>query len=295
MFKAEGRTGRRILIVAFALLAAWSCGKRVYIAQSRIPRQEIVIDGKADDWQGALALVGEEALFIGFQNDRSNLYICLEAGAEREPKGLMRQGMTIWFDTAGENKKTLGVRYPLGGPPEGRDGQQREKEQEEAPAKGPGQGLEELEIIRSGKEPPERMTLEQAGKEGLEVSLSDSGGSFVYELKIPLASASADSPVSLGIRPGSVVGIGFETGKWNLERPPGQSRGDMGAGRGGTGGQPGGMGASPGGMGRGRGAGVVPDFPEPIKLWIRVRLTSGEPGSQPQILEMTPGPDRRAQ
>jgi hypothetical protein len=293
MFRPRIRKGNRILIVALLLLAASGCGKRIYIAQSRLPRQEIVIDGKADDWQGALALVEEEALFLGFQNDRSNLYVCLEAGAEREPKRLMRQGMTIWFDTTGENKKTLGIRYPLAGPPDGRDWEKRGKEPEEAPAQEPAEGREELEIIRPGRGPAERMTLEQAGKEGLEVSMSDSGGSFAYELKIPLASASADSSISLGIRPGSVVGIGFETEKLNLERPPGQSRGDMG-GRGGTGGRPGGIGGSPGSMGRGRGAGTVPDLPEPIKIWIRVRLASGEPGSRPQILEMTPGQAPRA-
>ncbi|MFZ2054115.1 MAG: hypothetical protein WAU81_07945 [Candidatus Aminicenantales bacterium] len=292
MTKLMIRKTHRNFIFAFFLLAAAACGKRVYVVESLIPRQEIVIDGKADDWKGALSFVDEEALFIGFQNDRSHLFICLQAGTERVPRRLLRQGMTVWFDPTGEKKKTLGVRYPLGGPLEVWDRQMMRDQPGEAQEKRPEDLLDELEVLRSGKGPPERMTLDEAKKDGLEVRVDSSGGFFAYELKIPLA-PSANRRFSLGIQPDAVIGIGFETEKWTRERTPGGTPGDIDGGRGGMGGRPGGMGGRPGRMGRGGEAGMIPDIPEPIKIWARVRLASGERGDQPGILEITPEPPGR--
>jgi hypothetical protein len=136
------------------------------------------------------------------------------------------------------------------------------------------------------------MTLDEAKKEGLEVCVNSSGGSFVYELKLPLA-ASGDRRLSPEIQPGAIVGIGFETKKWARERMPERTPEGIGGEQGGIGGRPGMMGGRPGGIGRGREPGMMPDIPEPIKIWARVRLASGGPGGQPAILEMTPQPAGR--
>jgi hypothetical protein len=271
-------------IFAFILVTASACGKRIYVVESRIPQQEVVADGKADDWKGALSFVNEEALFVGFQNSRSDLFVCLEIASGRETGQMLRQGMTVWFDPTAEGKKTLGIRYPLGAPRGGWEGRMMGNQQEEGQDKRPGAPGNELEILRPEKGPPERMTLDEAKKVGLEVSVDFSAGSFVYELKIPLA-PSADKLISLGVQPDAVIRVGFETEKWVREQMPKGPAEDVG---GGMAGRPRGMGGRPGGMGRGGVPGTMPDIPKPIKIWARVRLASGEPDGRPEILEILP-------
>ena len=54
----------------------------IYLVKSHAPEREIVIDGKADDWAGHLALDEKENLSVGFLNDQKNLYVALVLGKE---------------------------------------------------------------------------------------------------------------------------------------------------------------------------------------------------------------------
>ncbi len=271
------------LIGFVILLAAVACGGRVYVVKSVPPTNEIVVDGVAEEWQGALSYIEDEELFVGFMNDQANLYVCLKAGDERSPARLMRQGLTVWFDPAGGNKKALGIKYPVGGPPVGRDTSGMMPGPDEAQERRPRDLPAELEILRSESEFPETMTLEQAKKEGLEVKASVIGGSFMYELKIPLV-ISGRRTVAIGAQPNAVVGVLFETGKLDPSRMGGRPSGGMG-GR--MGGARGGMGGAPGRMGGG-GAGMMPDIPEPLKIRARVQLVSAEKASPSLLLTLTP-------
>ena len=132
-----------------------------------------------------------------------------------------------------------------------------------------GENLNELEIVRSDKDEPEKMEVAKAKGIGIKVLPSRAG--LVYELKIPLA-GSDESPIAIGTEPGKTVGIGFETGKLDFgamaRRPGGMPGGRMppiggGMGRGGI-----------GGMGRMGGRGF--EMPEDIKIWATVKLSSGE-------------------
>lgn len=66
-----------LLLVIPALLAAIACGGRICLAVSHLPEREIVVDGDAEDWLGALSFLEEEKLSVGFLNDQNNLYVCL--------------------------------------------------------------------------------------------------------------------------------------------------------------------------------------------------------------------------
>ncbi len=268
-------------IVFVILLATLACGGRVYVVKSALPPDKVVVDGIADEWQGALSFIEKEELFVGFLNDQSNLYVCLKAGDERSPARLMRQGLTVWFDPSGGDNKIIGIRYPLAGPPGNRNWQREDQPDEEQEAR-PRRLSDGIEVLRAERETPEMLTLEQARKEGLEVRASISEGAFVYELKIPLA-MSESSPLGLGVRPNATVGVLFETGKLDLTRMGGRPSGGMGGGMGGT---RGGMGGVPGRMGGGR-PGTMPDIPEPIKIRARVQLVPADKASPSLVLSLT--------
>ncbi len=140
----------------------------------------------------------------------------------------------------------------------------------------PFDNLNELEIIKSDKELPEKKTLNQARKEGLDVQVKFSRDSFVYELKIPLL-ALESQPLAIGVPPKAAIGVGFETGELDssrMMRPPG--------GIGGGGMPP--MGGRMGGMGGGRGFGMRSQMLKPMKIWVKVQLVQSGGISQPVFL-----------
>jgi len=256
---------------------AWGLGAcssvKTFTTQSRPPERQVVVDGRSDDWAGNLFIVEDEGITLGFLNDKDNLYICLRAEEISTRGQIMRSGLTVWFDPKGGKKKTLGIKFPLGiSPGEWPSPRGEYGDEEEEPGfRRPGEeNLNELEIIRSDKDEPEKMELAEA--KGIEVKVLPSRAGLVYELKIPLV-GSDENPIAVGAGPGVTIGIGFETGKFDfnsMPRRPGRMPG--------TGGMPpmgGGMGR--GGMGgMGRMGGPMPQMAEELKIWATVKLSSGE-------------------
>jgi hypothetical protein len=266
-------TGSMLLATAFFGLTGCSSFK-TYVAKSLWPERQIVIDGKSDDWSGALSFIEKEQLSLGFFNDQNNLYVCLVTEGNFTRSQILRGGLTVWFDPEGGKEKKLGIRYPLGAP--GREMQMRHgmTNPEETNEGSPREAMNELEIIRSKKAEPERMELAKAKDSGLEVAAAPSSGLVVYELKIPLQ-AKEGQPLALGAKPGVTIGIGFETSKPDFSRMQ----------RGGFGGMPGGGMGRPGmggGFGRRGRYGMGSNIPEPLKIWTTVQLASGASSSAPK-------------
>jgi len=264
-------------VPAAALVLAWllaGCSSyRTFQIDSRVPERQIVVDGKADDWAGHLFVVEGRKISLGFLNDSQFLYVCLRTDDSAMMREFLRSGLMIWFDPSGGRKKTLGVKHPVGLPPgQMRLGRNEERGEGEQTAEFEGD-LSEVEVYRSGRREPE--SLDIADARGIELRASFAGRHFVYELKIPLATPNQDS-IGLGVRPGSPVGVGIETGKSDLNDLPQR-----------PGGVAGGAGAMPptGAFGGFGGRGVVgrvgrlrpnePVLPENLKLWATVRLGTG--------------------
>ena len=263
------------LLLATAFFGLTGCSSfKMYVTKSLWPERQIVIDGKSDDWSGALSFIEKEQLSLGFYNDQDNLYLCLIAEGNFTRAQILRGGLTVWFDPAGGNKKIFGIRYPLGvSSPEMPMPPEMENPQEMNEGF-PGEAMKGLEIIRSKKEEPEMMEVAKAKENGLEVMVTPSSGMVVYELKIPLLTKEGQ-PLAVGAKPGATIGIGFETSKPNLSRMR----------RGGPGGIPGGGMGRPGmggGFGRGGGFNMRPEMPGPLKIWTTVKLASGASGSVPK-------------
>ena len=116
--------------------------------------------------------------------------------------------------------------------------------------------LTDVELLGPG--PGEKHWFHVDSLQGLAVKINVAPDSIVYELRIPLT-ASGDNPFAVGAEPGSVIGIGLQTGEIQMGGAAG--RGRRGGGEGGEGGEgEGGDGGGGGFGGRGRrgGGGGMP-------------------------------------
>jgi len=253
-----------LIIAAGALtLLSVSCGS--VDVQSRWRTAEITIDGRTDDWQGALRRIEDTPISIGVVNDDQYVYICLQAQDPRVVAPLLRRGLVVWFDPAGGKDRVLGLKFPIGlrrddgeDPLEGAGGR--------AAGSGARIDQEDVEILGPGRD--ESLRLKKDELKGIEVALENRRGLFVYEIKMPLAK-SGDAPYAAGSASGRSLGVGFEPADDGL---PGLRRGmrgipgGFGPGNGGRGGMMGPGGMMGRGLGRGYGGGGE------LKLWLKVAL-----------------------
>jgi hypothetical protein len=283
------------LLLSLSILGTAGCRSfSTFSVDSRPTDQKIVVDGRSDDWSGKTYVVGDGEVSVGFMNDGEDLYICLLAQNDALREQIMAGGLIVWIDPKGGEKKTLGIKFPLGRPAKGprerpRDDQKpRDEENEEAPGSDPPpeNAPAGLEIVTSEKGAPRGYDPNEAP--GIETAIEPSRGFLVYEIKIPLA-RSESRPYAVGAAPGEVVGIGFETGKIDRGKEPRGEDDD----RPGAGGQPpmggGAMGGGMrgrGGMGPGGGFGMEPNLPAELKIWAFVRLASGGAGKSPEIISL---------
>lgn len=245
-----------------------------YMTKSLPAVQEMKIDGKTEDWLGALSIIEDGAVSVGFRNDRESLYVCLMVEEEFLQAQILRRGLTLWLDPRGGTAKALGIRYPLG-MPRGERLEERGEEPGPPASEGfPEEAMSELEIIRSEKEAPQKMEIGKVP--GIEIIAVPTRGLLVYELKIPLLQTESQL-IAVGAQPGQTIGIGFETPKLDRSQRPGPGSGGM---PGGGGGRPGGGGMPPMGGGRGAGPGGAPaggmmgEMPNGLKVWALVHLSS---------------------
>jgi hypothetical protein len=260
--------------------AAGGSGGQVYLISSLGPPHSIVVDGDPADWTGALSYVAKDQLFVGFVNDREDLFICLtkETGEKRPEAALA--GLTVWFDPRGGSKKTLGIRLArTEGRPDGepgrRPGQKPERQAKEEPADQEPTG--DIEILGPNGDVLRRLSPQEAAEEGLEVKSGISGGSFVLEVSIPLIPSDRHHYV-VAAGPDGIVGVGFIASRASQGGRPGERMGGVGmpGGTGGIGGTMGGRSGMGGGMRGAMPANMNPDVGKTFKIWTKVRLHQTE-------------------
>jgi hypothetical protein len=228
---------------------------------------DIIVDGNESEWAGSFIYLEEIKIGIGIKNDGDNLYVILKTTDANKQRQIMRMGLTIWLDATGKKKKNLGIHYPIGMQAYGMPsaiGQQSDEPNNEL-KKQFTEMLKEVEIL--GPEKNDRNRVPRINNFGIEVSLNDTLGVMIYELKIPLKSTK-EFPYAVGANAADIISLGLETGEFNREmmrgeRPPGR-RGERPPG----GRPPGERGERPSG---GRGGDMMP---EPIKFWAKVALAS---------------------
>lgn len=254
------------LLIAFLLLFM-QIGCSTLELESTWKDRDIALDGKGGDWLGTKYYFEDLAISVGLINDSQYLYVSMMTENPMIQAQIVRKGLTVWLDPKGGKDKTFGIKFPLG-----RQGARQEEEMKpgavmdedsrEEMMQKLQESMKELEVLGPDERVLERMDTEDAG--GIEVEMRIAAGSFVYELKVPLAS-SEEYPYAIGVKAGDVLGVGFLSPKLDMPRPSGM----RGGGR-----MPGGGGMPPGGGGMG-GFGMRPMMPRELKIWAKVQLASG--------------------
>ena len=266
----------QILLPALTVPALLLAGCGQPKLESRWCDRQIVVDGDHTEWEGAVTYVEDVDAVIGLLNDGTHLYLCL-ASIDRDVKTqVLGRGLTLWIDPEGGKGRVLGIRFPLGVRGRGLPtGSREERPDPDTMMALSAESEPEIEIITGG-DLSTRMFLAQAVGIDLDVGLTK--GALVYEARIPLLST--DGGFAIGAGPGSVVGIGLTTPK--IDREITQERMSRQGPPGGRGGGKGGGGRR-GGMGGGMmGGGRRPSMPEPLDIWVTVKIavsTEGQPGT----------------
>lgn len=254
------RAAGAALALLFALslpVAVSAAGAKDIVFKTGWKDRDIVIDGRNDDWQGALGYLGDPVVALGFLNDASGLYVCIATNVPALSEGLLRRGMTVWIDPKGGKKKTLGIRLAPSAPPGSPEAQG-----------GPPSLPSRLEVRLPGRQDWAPVD-ETAG--GVEAAIEGSNGLAVFEMTLPLAEGPG-IPVALGAKPGAAIAMSFETPR--PERPSGPVGGlgdeglDRRGGRDAFSGPPGDLTGRPGG----RRPGDMDPFKEVEGLKLRVEM-----------------------
>lgn len=272
--------------VVVALVAGVFAAKRAQI-DSHWRDRDVVIDGDNSEWAGPLRPLDENhPIVTAAMNDGQFLYVVLSASDATVGRQILRQGLIVWFDPSGGDKKHFGVKFPVGLLPEqaagrGRGGFRRAPGGERPPDD-PGSAdpakpdqpepTNRLEVYGPQKDDVHSFVTDMAP--GIAVKIGQVEGYLVYELKVPLA-RSADTPYAIEAKSGALIGFGLETPK--IERPAREGGGRMGGFGGGGGGMGGRGGRGGGGGGRRGGGGGDRDQPEqakPLKGWATVQLAA---------------------
>ncbi len=235
-----------LLWLAFLILSLSSCGT-VEIA-SLWRTDSVVVDGRVEDWKGALYFFEDKPIFVGVRNDEEFLYVCLQAAELSALGSVADRGVIAWFGPEGGSAKSFGIRFPAPLMSEKQDRPAGAGDRDEDPRGGrgraPGRGGEEgarlplgdpgqVQILGTGKSPS--VLLKKEDLKGIDIALEAHEGYFVYEVKIPLVKT-PDFPYAVSAAPGKNISVILETPRMDAEMPV-------------RGGMPGG-GMGPGGIGR---------------------------------------------
>lgn len=259
---------KRISIYLLALMLSFflNNGCSTLQLESTWKDREITLDGKGGDWLGAKYYFEDTAISIGLINDTQNLYVSLMTENPMTRAQIMREGLTVWLDSRGGKGKTFGIKFPLGRqgekPGEGRmePGEIMDETTREEMMQKLQESMTELAVLGPGENVLATLNIEDA--KGIEVRMRNAGGTFVYELRVPLT-ASENHPFAVGVDAGGVIGVGIFSPKLEMQRPNGMRFGGR---------MPGGGGMPPGG---GRGDfGMGPMMPQELKIWAKVQLAS---------------------
>src|SRR5690242_1728210 len=103
-------------LILLAPIAVVLAAKRQLI-ESHWRDREVKIDGDNGEWPGPLVAVEENhPLLTGAMNDGQNLYLVLSTSDPTVRREIFRQGLIVWFDPSGGEKKHFGLKYPVGVP-----------------------------------------------------------------------------------------------------------------------------------------------------------------------------------
>ncbi len=279
-------------LLAFAAIALFcaSCAPVSSIQSGRQKDQYNVNDMTDLIGDTSRIVHGEQNVLYSISNDASNLYVTLMIADPRTQNKVLRNGFTLWIDTTGGKKQTLGVAYPLpskehkkdqSGSKKGRDNEQDDmaayKDRNYQIDAKRQKILTMLEMDLIGYQGKNAVRVPAISKKGgISVALLvDSNGALQYHAIIPFAVMHYNPALHTGPKSKPLT-IALTTNKEET-KPAGEKGGHSGGGDGSLPGAGGGMGGGGmrggGGHGGGGGGGSMDPGNDPVDVWMHVKLS----------------------
>jgi hypothetical protein len=222
----------RTLIYSFVSITLLNCSgaKEINSVQSI---EEIKIDGLQKEWDGKLNFDKKAKIAVGFQNDKENIYICITTNDRANILKILRLGLTVWFEPM--NGKKIGIKYPVIDPERMRDiplksgepGNERENPDDSFSKLISTQ--KELSIVNEDDYP--LYLLDSNDPNNIQAKIEINKGSFVYELKVPLAT-NKRAKYFIESAPSENIKIDIVTNEFKWESPLGRPGSGMNPGSG---------------------------------------------------------------
>jgi uncharacterized membrane protein YgcG len=94
-----------------SLLSFYGCSSVPEVTSSR-NNNEIIVDGKQDDWGNTFTSIKDENAAVSFKNDDENLYICFITSDNKKIVKILSSGLTVWLYPQ-DSKDVIGIKYPV--------------------------------------------------------------------------------------------------------------------------------------------------------------------------------------
>lgn len=200
------------MLITFVLAGCGSSRKMINV-KSRWQDDYLHLGNKQTPSLEHRRYLPEQQIYYSFSNDNDNLYVMLEMVKKQVTAKMLFAGATLWINTDGKAKQTMGLKYPLaaeGGAP-GSNAQSADQT--------PGERLKALIADKRrltligirGKEPTEINHLEP-GAVNAKIWLDERSGHLMYLARIPFRAIGIEEA-----SPQTNIAIGFKTG--SIDRP----------------------------------------------------------------------------
>lgn len=241
---------KKIFLVLLPVLFAGCSGTSL---MSKWDENNIHIDGKREDWQGALHSEKDMKILYGAKNDKDYLYLCFVSGDQNKIRTMLAQGMIVTVGPANTGE-TFGIEFadememPVERPGELKKGKFNPDQKRGEPGQF-NDMMVNKNTIAILNEDGKRITTIPAKNDFLSAKMGFQWEQLVYELKIPLHKVEL---TDYYIQPGE---DGKVTVQLTTKEMEGFGHGERGDREGGPGGDRGGPAGGGEGMGKGGGPG----------------------------------------
>ncbi len=108
------QAGAILMFTALGSLTVVARADRVHL-DSHLTDGNIVVDGNIGEWTGPFVTLNEQhPVAVAVANDGEYLYLALTASEAVVRRQILGQGLIVWFDPEGKDKKHFGIKFPVG-------------------------------------------------------------------------------------------------------------------------------------------------------------------------------------
>lgn len=202
-------------IAVAAMMSACSSLQKVIDAKSRWQSDYLHLEKRQVPPLEQRRYLPAHQIYYSFSNDSENLYVMLEVVNKPVVAKMLFAGATLWINTKGKVKETMGLKYPLG---------MKGLEDGGLPKMDSGQRIKtliankkRLKLIGIRAKKTAEINHLEPGAPNAVIWIDDRSGHLIYLARIPLH--------TIGIEEGNLknkIAVGFETG--SLDRPDSQAK-----------------------------------------------------------------------